>query len=123
MGWMRLSPPLAAFIGLLALEPEAVAAPPFPNRAAVEAALNAHEARIVIGNEGRHTPLRYRLNRARCESLGEDPINPGRILCIYWGSIRDGRDVIPIRHDCAYFRPARAGGWEVAAYPDADMCE
>ena len=121
---MRFFPPLAAAIGLVACASGAAEARPFPNRAAIEAALNAYEACPGGRDQACYPALRYRLTRARCQSLGPDPINPGRILCIYWGSIRRGSDAaIPISHDCAYFRPARRRGWEVAAYPDADMCE
>jgi hypothetical protein len=121
---MRLSPSFAAAAVLLACAPGAASARPYPNRAAVEAALNAHEACPGGASQSCYPPLRYRLTRARCQSLGPDPINPGRILCIYWGIVRRGRDAaITLRHDCAYFHPARRRGWEVAAYPDADMCE
>jgi len=115
---------LAAAIVLLAGVAGAAEARPYPDRAAVEAALNAHEACPGGAGQPCYPPLRYRLTRARCQSLGRDEINPGRILCFYWGSIRRGRDAaIAIRHDCAYFRPAPRRGWVVAAYPDADMCE
>jgi hypothetical protein len=120
---MRFLPGLAAATGIVAFATAGAQARPYPDRAAVEAALNAYEA-CAGPTLPCHPPLRYRLTRARCRSLGHDPINPGRILCFYWGSVRRGRDAaVTLRHDCAYFRPARRRGWVVAAYPDADMCE
>jgi hypothetical protein len=120
---MHFSRSFAAAIALVALASGAAEARPYPNRAAIEAALNAYEA-CPSANLPCYPPLRYRLTRARCQSLGPDPLNQGRILCIYWGTIRRGHDAaIGLRHDCAYFHPARGRGWEVAAYPDADMCE
>lgn len=119
---MRVLLSLAA-TALLVCAPGAAEARPFPNRAAIEAALNAYEACRGRHNQGCYPPIRYRLTRARCQSLGSDPINPGRILCIYWGSLRSGCGApIRLRHDCAYFRPAPGRGWEVDAYPDEDMC-
>ena len=100
----------------------AAQARPFPNRAAIQAALNAYEACHGQHNQDCHSPWRYRLTRSRCVSLN-DPYDPGRILCFYWGSLRVERQVMRLRHDCAYFRPARRTGWRVDAYPDADMCE
>lgn len=121
---MRVPRSIAAAIGLLAAASGAAEPRPFPNRAAIQAALNAYEACHGRHNQGCYPPIRYRLTRARCQSLGPNPIDPGRILCIYWGSLRGGREPpIRLRHDCAYFRPARGHGWEVDAYPDADMCE
>ena len=120
---MRFFRLLAAGIGLLACVSGPAEARPYPNRAAVEAALNAYEI-CPHADLPCYPPLRYRLTRARCQSLGPDPINPGRILCIFWGSARrGGYAAVTLRHDCAYFIPARGRGWAVAAYPDADMCE
>jgi len=120
-----MKPP--ARLGLLAslfactLAPAAAAAArPLPGRAQVEAALNAHE---TCRGTDCIPPLRYRLTGARCLRLPADPYCPGRILCLYSGSVRRGRDAaVRFRGDCAYFRPDRRS-WRLDAHPDADMCE
>jgi hypothetical protein len=103
--------------------PAAAEARQLPTTAQVERALNMHEACRAAGNMACHTPLHYRLTRSRCLDL-EDPNNPGRILCLYWG-VLSGLEAPPqvLRHDCAYFKRDAAGIWRVDAYPDADMCE
>jgi hypothetical protein len=116
---VRAIPALLALAALVATP----AAAALPTRAQVQAALNTHEACRGAGNLACYPALHYRIGRSRCERLN-DPYDPGRILCFYWG-VLSGRSAPPHRlnHDCAYFRRDSHARWRVDAYPDADMCE
>ena len=100
-----------------------LAVTPMPTRAELQSAINAHWACSGSAIEGCTNALIYRLSGLRCLEV-EDEFHPGRILCLYRGTVRRGPGrSIRLREECVYVRRDSGWRWIVDAYPDADMCE
>jgi hypothetical protein len=113
-----------AALAMLAAAASPAAARGLPSRAQFLAALHAFEACGGGGNGACDPPIRRRVTAARCLLLPPDPSYPGRVLCIFSGTIQGGGLARPARvdDDCLYLMPAGHGRWRVSSIPDADMC-
>ena len=114
---------IIAALGALTCLAAPAAAQRLPSRAQFLAALHAFEA-CSARDDPCPQPIRRRVTAVRCLNLPRDPF-PGRVLCIFSGTIQGGGIARPARvdNDCLYLMPAGHGRWRVSSIPDADMCE